>query len=70
MKVMKTQVPNTPARKLYKRSANKNKALHVQNVPAHRGKKARSVVDDTFAALSIRKHAKIELLIDQAKYGD
>ena len=67
---MKVQVPHTQARKLHKRPANETKALHVRHAPAHRGKRARSIVDDTFAALSIRKHGQIELLIDQAKYGD
>ena len=68
MKAMKVPVPNT--RKLYKRPANETKPFRGQQVAAHRRKKTRSVVDDTFAALSIRKHAKIELLIDQTKYGD
>jgi len=70
MKVMKVQAPNTRARKPNKQPGKENKTLHVQPVPSHRGKKPRRIVDDTFAALSIRKHAKIELLIDQTKYGD
>ena len=41
-----------------------------KHFPAHRHQKTRSVVDDTFAALPIKKHAQIEQLIEQTKYGE
>jgi len=35
-----------------------------------RRQRTRSVVDDTFAALPIRKHTRIQQLIAQTKYGE
>jgi hypothetical protein len=72
MRAIKIQVPNTLLRKLPKSQAERKEVvrLGLQHFTARRRKKARSVVDDTFAALTIRKHVKIEQLIDQTKYGD
>lgn len=70
MKAMKADSTNTRLRKPYKAHAKDTAALSVKPVASRRRRPAPSVVDDTFAALSIRKHAKIELLIDQMKYAD
>jgi len=72
MKAIKIQVPDTLLRKLPKSRAERKEIvrLGLQRFTARRRKKAHSVVDDTFAALPIRKHAKIEQLIDQTKHGD
>jgi hypothetical protein len=72
MRAMKTQVPDNLLGKLPKSQAERNEVvrLGVQRFTARRRKKAHSIVDDTFASLAIRKHAKIEQLIDQTKYGD
>ena len=72
MKAIKTHVPDTLRRKLPKSQAERKEVMRLglQGFAARRRKKARSVVDDTFAALAIRKHAKIEQLIDQTKHGD
>ena len=65
MKAMKIQATNTAA---YKPKG--HAVSPVKPIVARRGAKARSVVDATFAAVAIRKHAKIELLIDQVTDGD
>lgn len=72
MRAIKIHVPDNLLRKLPKSQADRKEVvrLGLQRFTARRRKKARSVVDDTFAALAIRKHAKIEQLIDQTKYGD
>lgn len=72
MRAIKIQVPDNLLRKLPKSQAERKEVvrLGLQRFTARRRKKARSIVDDTFAALAIRKHAKIEQLIDQTKHGD
>jgi hypothetical protein len=72
MKAIKIQVPDTLLRKLPKSQAERKEVvrLGLQRFTGRRRKKAHSIVEDTFAALAIRKHAKIEQLIDQTKYGD
>ena len=72
MRAIKIQVPDTLLRKLPKSQAERKEVvrLGLQRFAARRRKKAHSIVDDTFAALAIRKHAKIERLIDQTKHGD
>jgi hypothetical protein len=70
MKAIKVQLPNDRSPKLYKKRAKGKAASHLKRIDARRGGKVHSVIDDTFAALPIRKHARIELLIDQTTYGD
>jgi hypothetical protein len=72
MRAIKIKVPENLLRKLPKSQADRKEVvrLGLQRFTARRRKKTHSVVDDTFAALAIRKHAKIEQLIDQIKYGD
>jgi hypothetical protein len=72
MKAIKTHVPDTLRRKLPKSQAKRKEVvrLGLQRFTSRRPKKAHSVVDDTFAALAVRKHAQIEQLIEQTKYGD
>ena len=72
MKAVKIQVPDTLLRKLPKSQAERKEVvrLGLQRFTARSRKKAHSIVDETFAALAIRKHAKIEQLIDQIKLGD
>jgi hypothetical protein len=72
MKAIKIKVPDNLLRKLPKSQSERNEIvrLGLQRFSARGRKKASSVVDDTFAALAVRKHAKIERLIDQTKYGD
>jgi hypothetical protein len=72
MRAIKIQVPDNLLRKLPKSQAERKEVvrLGLQRFTARRRKKAHSIVDDTFAALAIRKHAKIEQLIDQTKHGD
>jgi hypothetical protein len=72
MKELKIRVSDTILRKLPKNQEEIKEVvrLGLQRFTARRRKKAHSVVDDTFAALAVRKHAKIEQLIDQTKYGD
>jgi hypothetical protein len=72
MWAIKIQVPHTLLRNLPKSQAERKEVarLGLQRFTGRRRKKAHSIVDDTFAALAIRKHAKIERLIDQTKYGD
>lgn len=72
MKAIKIQVPDKLLHKLPKSQAERKEVvrLGLQRFAARRRKKAHSIVDDTFASLAIRKHAKIEQLIDQTKYGD
>ncbi len=42
----------------------------LKRSPVRHFQKARSVVDDTFAALPLRTHTRIQQLIAQAKYGE
>jgi hypothetical protein len=72
MRAIKIQVPENLLRKLPKSQAERKEVvrLGLQRFTARRRKKAPSAVDDTFAALAVRKHAKIQQLIDQTKYGD
>jgi hypothetical protein len=72
MKAIKIQVPDKLLRKLPKSEAERNEIvrLGLQRFSPRRRKNARSIVDDTFASLPVRKHTKIERLIDQTKYGD
>ena len=72
MRAIKIQVPDKLLRKLPKSQAERKEVvrLGLQRFASRRRKKAHSIVDDTFAALTIRKHAKIEQLIDQTKHGD
>jgi hypothetical protein len=72
MRAIKIQVPNNWLPELPKNQKEIKEVvrLGLQRFTARRRKKAPSVVDDTFGALAIRKHAKIEQLIDQIKYGD
>jgi hypothetical protein len=72
MKAIKMHVPDTLLRKLPKSQAERKEVvrLGLQRFTSRRRKKAHSVVDDTFAALAVRKHAQIEQLIKQTKYGD
>jgi hypothetical protein len=72
MRAIKIHVPKTLLRKLPKSQAERKEVvkLGLQRFTSSRRKKAHSVVDDTFAALAVRKHAQIEQLIEQTKYGD
>ena len=72
MRAIKIHLPDNLLRKLPKSQSERKEIMRLglQGFAARRRKKARSVVDDTFAALAIRKHAKIEQLIDQTKHGD
>ena len=72
MKELKIRVPDTLLRQLPKNQEEIKEVvrLGLQRFTARRRKKAHSIVDDTFAALTIRKHAQIEQLIEQTKYGD
>jgi hypothetical protein len=72
MRAIKIEVPESLLRKLPKSQADRKEVikLGLQRFTARRRKKAHNVVDNTFAALAIRKHAKIEQLIDQTKHGD
>ena len=72
MKELKIRVPDTLLRRLPKKQEEMKEVvrLGLQRFAARRRKQAHSVVDDTFAALAIRKHARIEQLIEQTKYGD
>ncbi len=72
MKELKIRVPDTLLRQLPKKQEEMKEVvrLGLQRFAARRRKKAHSVVDDTFAAIAIRKHAQIEQLIEQTKYGD
>ena len=72
MKELKIRVPDTLLRQLPKNQEEMKEVvrLGLQRFAARRRKKASSVVDDTFAALAIRKHTQIEQLIEQTKYGN
>jgi hypothetical protein len=72
MKVIKMRVPDNLSHKLPKSEAERKEIvrLGLQHFSARGRKKSRSVVNETYAALALRKHAKIERLIDQTKYGD
>ena len=72
MRAIKIHVPDALLRKLPKSQAERKEVvrLGLQRFTSRRRKKTQSVVDDTFAALAVRKHAQIEQLIEQAKYGD
>ena len=72
MRAIKFHMPDNLLRKPPKSQSDRKEVMRLglQGFAARRRKKARSVVDDTFAALAIRKHAKIEQLIDQTKHGD
>ncbi len=72
MKAIKIQAQDTSKRKLPKNQVEKKQTVRrgLQRSSPGRHKMARSVVDETFAAIAIKKHAKIEQLIDQTKYGD
>ena len=72
MRAIKIHMPDNLLRKLPKSQSERKEVMRLglQGFAARRRKKARSVVDDTFAALAIRKHAKIEQLIDQTKHSD
>ncbi|OGQ77696.1 MAG: hypothetical protein A3F90_09090 [Deltaproteobacteria bacterium RIFCSPLOWO2_12_FULL_60_19] len=72
MKELKIRVPDTLLRRLPKKQEEMKEVvrLGLQRFAARRRKKARSVVDDTFAALAIRNHTRIEQLIEQTKYGE
>jgi hypothetical protein len=72
MRAIKIHMSGALLRKLPKTQAERKEVvrLGLQGFAARRRKKARSVVDDTFAALAIRKHAKIEQLIDQTRHFD
>jgi hypothetical protein len=72
MKELKIRVPDTLLRQLPKKQEEIKEVvrLGLQRFTARRRRKAHSVVDDTFAALAIRKHSQIEQLIEQTKYGD
>ena len=72
MKELKIRVPDTLLRQLPKKQEEIKEVvrLGLQHFAVLRRKKAHTVVDDTFAALAIRKHTQIEQLIEQTKYGD
>jgi hypothetical protein len=72
MKAIKIQVPDKMLRKLPKSQAERKEVvrLGLQRFTARRRKKAHSVVENTFGAVTVRKHPRIEHLIDQTKYGD
>lgn len=72
MKAIKIGVPDNLLRKLPKSQADRKEIvrLGLQHFTARRRKKARSVVEDAFGALTVKKHTRIEQLIDQTKYGD
>jgi hypothetical protein len=66
------RVPDTLLRRLPKNQEEVKEVvkLGLKRFAARRHHKARSIVDDTFAALPIRKHARIEELIEQTRYGE
>ena len=72
MKELKIRVPDILLRRLPKKQEEIREVvrLGLKHFAARRRRKAHSVVDDTFAALAIRKHSQIEQLIEQTKYGD
>ncbi len=72
MRELRIRVPDTLLRQLPKKQEEMKEVvrLGLQRFAARRRKKAHSVVDDTFAALAVRKHAQIEQLIEQTKYGN
>jgi hypothetical protein len=72
MTEIKIRVPDALLRQLPKNQEEIAEVvrLGLQRFTARRRKKAHSVVDDTFAALAMRKHTQIEQLIEQIKYGD
>ena len=70
MRAIKINVPDASLHPLPKSKAERKKVVGLQRFNSRRRKKARSVADDTFGALAIRKHAQIEQLIEQTKYGD
>ncbi|HEY7321392.1 MAG TPA: hypothetical protein VIE89_27825 [Candidatus Binatia bacterium] len=72
MRAIKIQVPDNLLRKLPKSQAERKEVvrLGLLRFTACRRQKAHSIVDQTFAALAVRKHAKIEQLIAQTKHGD
>jgi hypothetical protein len=72
MAVAKIQTPEIVLRRLPAHQEDKKERVRLgpQRFPARFQKKTHSIVDETFAALSIRKHAQIEQLIEQTKYGE
>lgn len=70
MKTMKPQRHDTRSRTQHRRVAKELTPTRPKRIILRRGGKATSVVDATFAALSIRKHAKIKQLLAQTRYGD
>ena len=72
MRAIKINVPDTLLHLLPKSKAERKEVvrLGLQRFNSRRRKNARSVADDTFGALAIRKHTQIEQLIEQTKYGD
>jgi hypothetical protein len=64
-------VPDTLLRRLPKDQKDIEEVvrLGLEHFTARR-KKAPAVVDSTFAALPMRKHALIEQIIEQTKYGE
>ena len=72
MGAIKIDVPDNLLRKLPKSQADRKEIvrLGLQRFAARRRKKARSVVENTFGALTVKKHSRIKQLIDQIKYGD
>ena len=72
MRAIKINAPDTLLHPLPKSKAERKEVvkLGLPRFTSRRRKKARSIADDTFGALAIRKHAQIEQLIEQTKYGD
>jgi hypothetical protein len=70
MKAIKMRARDNLSRRLPKSEAERKEIVRVGLQRARGRKKSRSVVNETYAALAIRKHAKIEQLIEQIKYGD
>ena len=71
MRAIKVPVPHNLPRQSHKnRAETKIVSLGLQRSAARRRDKARGVADDTFGALAVRKHAEIEQLIEQTKYGE
>ncbi len=68
----KMRIPDTVLFRLPKGQKEVKEATRpgLKHFPARRHQKTRSVVDDTFAALPIKKHAQVEQIIEQTKYGE
>ncbi len=68
---IRIKVPNNLLRKLPKKHEEIQEVLRLGlRLLGSRRKPARSIVDETFAALPIKSHKLIEEVIEQTKYGE